>query len=88
MPKETLKVKGKQRTIDDTDDGLVYKLTLTSKEGKKGEPTYQKWKLIIEEGTPHIYDTYEPEELLRVNVDAAHRKLDEFQEDPETEAEG
>lgn len=83
MPNETLKVKGKQRTIDDAQDGLVYKITLVNKEGKKGEPGYRKWQLVIEEGNPVIYNAYEPEELLRVNIDPAHRKLDEFQEEPE-----
>ena len=83
MPNETLKVKGKQRTIDDAQDGLIYKLTLVNKEGKKGEPEYRKWRLTIEEGTPHIYNAYEPDEMLRVSVDPAHRKLDEFQEEQE-----
>lgn len=81
MPSETLKVKGKQRTIDDAKGGLVYKLTLTKKEGKRGEPTYRKWQLVLEEGTPIIYNAYEPDEMLRVNVDPAHRKLDEFQKE-------
>lgn len=80
MPEKHLKVKGKQRTIDDAQDGLVYKLTLVKKEGKKGEPNYRKWQLTIEEGTPELYHSYEPDELLKVGVDASHKKLTEFQE--------
>ena len=81
MPNETLKVKGKQRTIDDTQDGIVYKLTIAQKEGKKGEPGYRKWSLVIEEGTAVLYNCYEPDELMRVSVDSAHRKLNKFQVD-------
>jgi len=80
LPEEFLKVKGKQRTIDDAQDGLVYKLTLVEKTGKKGEPTYRKVQLIIEEGTPTTYNQYEPDELIKVAIDPAHKKLTEFTE--------
>lgn len=83
MPTEILKVKGKQRTIDDTKEGLVYKLTLVDKEGKRGEPTYRKIQVVIEEGKPEAYSKYEPDEMVKVTIDAAHRKLDEFKEEPE-----
>ncbi len=78
-------MKGKQRTINDAQDGLVYKLTLVEKTGKKGEPTYRKVQLIIEEGKPETYNQYEPDEMIKVAIDPAHKKLTEFkdEEDPE-----
>ena len=80
MPEVYLKVKGKQRTIDEAKDGIIYKLTLVKKEGKRGEPLYLKWQLTLEEGSPNLYNRYEPEDLIKVQLELPQKRLDEFKE--------
>ena len=84
MEKIFLEVTGKSRNIDDTvnrdqpDEGIVYKLTLQEKSGKKGEPGYKSWKLVIEEGTPILYKKYEPKDEVLVSIELPQKKLGDF----------
>jgi len=81
--KELLKVKGKTRLYDDVEMGITYKTTLVYTVGKKGEPLYRKFRLMIEEGAQDFYGTVEPGDDVIVEFKpTVPKKLDEYQEDP------
>jgi len=79
MTKEMLKATGKSRLYDDVELGITYKTTLVKKTGKKGEPTYRKIQLVIEEGTQDFYRTVEAGDDVIVEFNPTiPKKLDEY----------
>lgn len=64
---ELCKITKKSRDYDDLSEGVTYILKGVYKTGKKGELSYRKVTITIEEGIPDYYREAEPQDRLKVS---------------------